>query len=242
MRVLAVVQARAGSSRLPAKVLRPRGDRPVLSWVVRAARASPGLDGVVVATSTAPADDAVAALADGLGVGVFRGSEDDVLDRFRRCAEAHAADAVVRLTADCPLLDPHLVGQVVAAWRADPRLDYVTTTLVRSWPRGLDVELVTRPTLQRLDGLARGHHRSHVTSLVHERLTDFRVLGLVTAPRADDLRVTLDVAEDAALLDALVPLLPQVPPRAEDVVRLLRERPDLRTLNEAVRQKAVEEG
>jgi spore coat polysaccharide biosynthesis protein SpsF len=242
VRVLAVVQARAGSSRLPAKVLRPLGGRPVLTWVVRAAQAARGVDAVVVATSTQAADDAVAALAQELDVGVFRGSQDDVLDRFRRCADAHGADAVVRLTADCPLLDPELVAQVVGAWRTDPSLDYVATTLVRSWPRGLDVELVTRRALHRLDELAAGHHRSHVTSLVHERLEDFRVLGLVTAPPAADLRVTLDVAEDAALLDALVPLLPRVPPRADEVVRLLRERPELRALNAAVQQKALEEG
>lgn len=242
MRVLAVVQARAGSTRLPAKVLRRLGDRPVLAWVVRAAAAAQLVDDVIVATSTLPQDDPVAALAADLGARVFRGSEDDVLDRFRRAADEHAADAVVRLTADCPLLDPRLIDVVVAAWRADPSLDYVATTLVRSYPRGLDVELVTTPALRRLDEQARGYHRSHVTSLVHERLGDFRVLGLFTAPRADDLRVTLDVELDATLLDALVPRLPSLPPRAADVVAALRADPALAALNAEVEQKPVTEG
>src|SRR6476619_824388 len=126
-----------------------RGPRrtPVLEWVVRAARAARGLDDVIVATSTLPGDDAVADLAASLGAPVVRGSEDDVLSRYVAALDAHPADAVVRLTADCPLLDPALIDAVVAAWRAAPAHDYVSTVLVRSLPRGMDVELVTAAAL-----------------------------------------------------------------------------------------------
>lgn len=240
-RVVAVIQARTGSSRLPGKVLLPLAGRPVLGWVVRAALAAPGVDEVVVATSTADGDDAVADLAADLGVGVVRGSELDVLSRFVAARDATAADAVVRLTADCPLLDPALVGAVVGAWRADPSLDYVATTLVRTLPRGLDVELVSSDALNRADAVARDHHRVHVTSALYAEPGAYRTLGLVVAPDAHDLRVTLDTAQDATLLEAVTTALGDAPPAWRDLVALLRSRPELVALNAEVRQKALEE-
>jgi spore coat polysaccharide biosynthesis protein SpsF len=241
-RVLAVVQARAGSSRLPGKVLRPLAGTPVLGWVVRAARAAAGVDEVVVATSVDPGDDAVADLAQSLGVPVVRGSEDDVLSRFLLAVDEHPCDAVVRLTADCPLLDPALIGQVVALWRAAPEHDYVATTLVRTLPRGLDVELATAGALRRVSATAAGHHRVHVTSGLYADPAGYRLTGVVVSPAADDLRVTLDTADDAALLEAVAAELGDRPPAWRDVVALLRERADLVSINAGVRQKRLEEG
>lgn len=241
LRVVAVVQARTGSSRLPGKVLLPLGGRPVLGWVVRAAQEA-GVDEVVVATSTAPGDDVVADLAHELGVEVVRGSELDVLQRFVRAAEQTGADAVVRLTADCPLLDPALIRGVVAAWRADPSLDYVATTLVRTLPRGLDVELVSREALNRADREAVDHHRVHVTSWLYAGPELHRTLGLVVQPDSHDLRVTLDTPEDAALLEAVAAELGDRAPAWRDLVTVLRERPDLTALNATVAQKSLEEG
>lgn len=241
VRVNAVVQARTGSSRLPGKVLRPLGDAPVLAWVVRAAQAAAGVDRVVVATSDAPADDPVADLADTLGAAVVRGSEDDVLGRFLIAIEEHPCDAVVRLTADCPLLDPALIDLVVAAWRQEPAHDYVATTLVRTLPRGLDVELASSRALRDVAEHARGHDRVHVTSGLYADPQRYRLLGLVVAPPADDLRVTLDTAEDAALLDGLVEVLGG-PVGWRELVTALRARPDLVARNAAVTQKPLEAG
>lgn len=240
-RVVAVVQARTGSSRLPGKVLLPLAGRPVLGWVVRAAQAAAGVDEVLVATSTAPGDDAVADLAGELGVRVVRGSELDVLSRFVAARDASGADAVVRLTADCPLLDPDLIGAVVGAWRADPALDYVATTLVRTLPRGLDVELVSSTALDVADATARDHHRVHVTSALYANPGEHATLGLVVAPDHHDLRVTLDTEQDAALLAAVVAELGDAPVRWRELVALLRSRPDIVALNSDVRQKALEE-
>lgn len=240
-RVVAVIQARTGSSRLPGKVLLPLAGRPVLGWVVRAAQAATGVDEVVVATSTASGDDVVADLAGSLGFRVVRGSELDVLSRFVAARDVTGADAVVRLTADCPLLDPALVDAVVGAWRADPALDYVATTLVRTLPRGLDVELVSAAALATADAVARDHHRVHVTSALYATPGEYRTLGLVVAPDAHDLRVTLDTAQDAALLDAVATALGDAPPSWRALVALLRSRPDLVALNADVRQKALEE-
>jgi len=242
MRINAVIQARAGSTRLPAKVLADLGGRPVLEWVVRAARAAGQVEKVIVATSTRPVDDEVADLADSLGVAVVRGSEDDVLSRFVAALDAHPADAVVRLTADCPLLDPTLIDAVAGAWAAAPIHDYVSTVLVRCLPRGLDVELVSASALRAVDRIATGHDRVHVTSGLYADPTAYRLLGLCVTPPANDLRVTLDTSEDLALLRALVALLPDSPPAWRDVVATLRARPDLVAMNAGVQQKPIEAG
>lgn len=241
-KVVVSIQARTGSTRLPGKVLRPLGGRPVLEWMVRAAASVHGVDGVVVATSTAPGDDEVEELARSLGVDVVRGSEDDVLSRFLQVAEATGADALVRLTADCPLVDPVLVGQVVAAWRSDPSLDYVATTLVRTLPRGLDVELASVEALRVADVEARDHHRVHVTSYLYAGDRQFRTLGLVVQPAANDLRVTLDTAEDARVIETVVDRLGDRPPRWFEVVELLRGDPELVAGNAGVQQKALTDG
>ena len=242
MRINAVIQARAGSTRRPAKVLADLGGRPVLEWVVRAARTANLVDEVIVATSTLAGDDVVADLADSLGVAVVRGSEDDVLSRFVAALDAHPADALVRLTADCPLLDPSLIDAVAGAWIAAPSLDYVSTVLVRSLPRGMDIELVTAGALRAVDRMAVGHDRVHVTSAVYADPTAYRLLGLCVTPPANDLRVTLDTAEDLDLLRALVAELPDAPPQWRDVVAILRARPDLVAINADVVQKPLEAG
>ena len=242
MRINAVIQARAGSTRLPGKVLADLGGRPVLEWVVRAARAATRVDEVIVATSTLAGDDAVADLAASLGVPVVRGSEDDVLSRFVAALDAHPADAVVRLTADCPLLDPTLIDAVAGAWSAAPAHDYVSTVLVRCLPRGLDVELVSARALRAVDRMATGHDRVHVTSALYADPSAYRLLGLCVTPAADDLRVTLDTPEDLVLLRALVAVLPDAPPPWREVVSTLRARPDLVAINAGVRQKPVEAG
>lgn len=242
MRINAVIQARVGSTRLPGKVLEDLGGRSVLEWVVRAAREATQIDTVVVATSTLAADDTVADLAASLGVPVVRGSEDDVLSRFVAALDAHPADAVVRLTADCPLLDSTLIDAVAGAWAAAPTHDYVSTVLVRCLPRGLDVELVTAKALRAVDRTTVGHDRVHVTSGVYADPTTYRLLGLCVTPPADDLRVTLDTPADLALLRALVAELPDASPAWQDVVAILRGRPDLVAINSGVEQKPLEEG
>jgi spore coat polysaccharide biosynthesis protein SpsF len=234
-----VIQARCSSTRLPGKVLRPLGGRSVLDWVVRAAAAAHGVDRVVVATSAEEDDDVVAAEAERLGADVVRGPLDDVLGRFLLAGQTYPADAVVRLTADCPLHDPRLIGQLVALWRAQPDIDYVSTTLVRTLPRGFDAELVRSEALVEQAAIASGPHREHVTYGVKNNPGRYTCSGIVVAPAADDLRVTLDTAEDWALLEALVAELGDVPPRWQDVVALLRARPDLVALNAHVEQKKV---
>ena len=239
VRVNAVIQARLSSTRLPGKVLRPLGGRSVLSWVIRAAQQTHNLDAVILATSDDPSDDPVAEEAARCGASVVRGPLDDVLARYLKAVREHPCDAVVRLTADCPLHDPALIAQVVGMWLADPTLDHVSNVVVRRYPRGFDAELVRVPVLEEQDRVATGAHREHVTSNIHTQPTVYRTGGVVPGVDNSDLRVTLDTEEDAKLLDGVVAALGDGVPRWEDVVGVLRSRPDLVALNADVEQKAL---
>jgi spore coat polysaccharide biosynthesis protein SpsF len=240
-RVIAVVQARAGSTRLPGKVLRDLGGRPVLEWVVAAARESGACDEIVVATTIGPDDDAVAALAGKLGATVVRGSVDDVLARFVLAADAvraESGDAIVRLTADCPLLDSRLISQCTHAF-GSVEVDYVTTDHESSVAHGFDVEVVSVDALRRADTAAIGADRAHVTSHIAQRPDEFRSARVGVAPSCADLRVTLDEPADAELLDAIVAELGEGASNRRAVVALLRSRPDLVAMNAHVTVKPL---
>lgn len=211
----------------------------VLGWVIRAAARADGIDRIIVATSDQPDDDAVAEDAREHGADVVRGPLDDVLARFLLATERYPADAVLRLTADCPLLDPALLSQVVALWRQQPTLDYVSTDVVRTLPRGLDAELVRTDVLAEQARHPHGPHREHVTWGVKHDPARYACQGIVVVPRADDLRVTLDTEQDWALITGVVTALGDGPHPWRDVVALLRARPDLVALNADVEQKEV---
>jgi len=243
-RLIAVIQARTGSTRLPGKVLRNLGGRPVLAWVVAAAMDSGVCDEVIVATTTDPADDAVVALATDLGATAVRGPVEDVLTRFLLAIEAAgagAADGVIRLTADCPLLDPGLIARCAAAF-APEIVDYVTTDHDHSVPHGFDVEIVAVEALHRIAAIATGADRAHVTSYIAAHPDDFCVETVGLEPPGADLRVTLDEPADAALLDAVVAELGQDANNAHAVMKLLRARPDLVALNAHVAVKPLAAG
>jgi spore coat polysaccharide biosynthesis protein SpsF len=240
-RVIAVIQARAGSTRLPGKVLRNLGGRPVLAWVVAAAQESNVCSDVVVATTALDEDDAVAALASELGAVVVRGPVEDVLTRFVSAVDTVGArpnDVVVRLTADCPLLDPRLIAQCVRTFSPE-RLDYVTTDHDGTIAHGFDVEVVSVAALRRVDALASGPDRSHVTSYIVAHAEDFRVADFALGRSSVDLRVTLDEPADARLLDEVVAELGSRANEWRAVVGLLRERPDLVALNAHVGVKPL---
>jgi spore coat polysaccharide biosynthesis protein SpsF len=263
-RLIAVIQARTGSTRLPGKVLRDLGGRPVLAWVVAAAQRSGVCDDVVVATTTDPGDDAVDALATALGATVVRGSVDDVLSRYGLAVDTAGAtghDGVIRLTADCPLLDPRVIARCAGVFTSGPvdpdRLDpdriepdgvepdgveYVTTDHAATVAHGFDVEVIAVDALRRLDSSATGADRTHVTSYITAHPDEFRIATVALDPPSADLRVTLDEPADAALLDAIVAELGD---RAADwraVVALLRNRPGLVALNAHVAVKPIAAG
>ncbi|HNI57603.1 MAG TPA: glycosyltransferase family protein [Elusimicrobiota bacterium] len=246
MRTVAVVQARMGSTRLPGKVLRPLGSRTVLGQVLARLARAPGIDRVVVATTAAASDDPVVAEAERNGATVVRGSEEDVLSRYALAARESGADVVVRVTSDCPLLDGGLVGTLVAAFhaaRAAGRpLDYLSNTVVRSYPRGLDAEVFTRTALERAHAEARTpSQREHVTPFFYQNPALFMLEQYVRMPDLSALRWTLDTPEDWDLLSRLFEAIEK---RGEvfgtaAVLAVLERHPEWSALNAGVRQKPV---
>ncbi|WP_229831029.1 cytidylyltransferase domain-containing protein [Actinoplanes ianthinogenes] len=228
-----------GSTRLPGKVLRPLGGRTVLHRVVRAARAGGVLDDLVVATTTEAADDAVEAECARIGVACHRGPVDDVLTRFLGVLDGRdGVDTVLRFTADCPLLDPSLVRRAFSVFEASG-VDYLTTSITRTLPRGLDVEVVKAGVLREIDDRATAHHRTHVTSYIYSHPDEFDVIGLTVLPDRSHLRLTLDTEDDWKLIEAIVDRFGDQPVGLGTVADWLAERPELVELNAHVHQKEL---
>ncbi|MGH7722071.1 MAG: cytidylyltransferase domain-containing protein [Candidatus Dormibacteria bacterium] len=225
MTIVAVIQARTGSTRFPGKVLADLCRRPMLAHIIERVASARTVDRVVVATTEEPEDDAVAALATRCGAAVIRGSVDDVLSRFLRAATEQAADVVVRITADCPLVDPAVVDRVVRA-RAEQDADYAGNVEPATYPDGYDVEVLTRACLERLDRESTlPHEREHVTARVREHPAEYRTVNVVWDRDVSSMRLTVDVPEDLERVAAVLRALPESPsPGVESVVALLESR------------------
>lgn len=230
-----------GSTRLPGKVLADLGGRPMLARVVRRAALAPGVDRVLVATTTDPGDDPVAEFLAGEGIPCFRGSEDDVLDRYFQAARSCGADPVVRVTADCPLIDPDVLGAVVATFRGG-EFDYVSNTLERTYPVGLDVEVFSFAALARAHAEARlASEREHVTPYIWKHPTRFRHGQVRGSEDHSALRWVVDHPADLEYARAIYAGLGMDPLafRMADVLALLARDPALR---DDPRTTAVDEG
>lgn len=226
-----LVQARMGSTRLPGKVLMPLAGRPMVIRVLkRAAMIGPP---VVLATSTDPRDDELAATVARYGFTVSRGSEEDVLDRFVS-ALPEGARSVARVTADCPLLDPWICRGVLAAVRAGG-IDFVSNALVPSFPDGLDCEAFTVEALRSAWAEARRpSEREHVTPFIWNRPDRFRLWAITRVPDLSHERWTVDDARDLEFVRRIYELLPESgdeAARMEAVLAVLAEHPELRAIN-----------
>jgi spore coat polysaccharide biosynthesis protein SpsF len=231
MKVVAVIQARMTSSRLPGKVLADLAGAPVLARVVERLRGARQLSEVVVACTDQPADDPIEEWATARRIPVVRGSETDVLGRFVRAALSRRADAVVRVTADCPLIDPLVTDRVVDELLTHAgSVDYVSNVLERSYPRGLDVEAFFLDTLLKLDRVGRlPEDREHVTLALRRPGAAGFVLRSIRAERDDsDLRWTVDTPDDLTFMRELFGALAMTGPMPsyERVVTWCRAHPE----------------
>ena len=227
--ILAIVQARMSSTRLPGKVLEPIEGEPLivrqLERITRATR----LDGVVVATSEHESDDPLAQLLLARGVEVRRGPLDDVLGRFAMVIDEFQPDHVVRLTADNPLVDPAVIDRVVAE-HLDSGADYTSNSRVRSYPYGLDVECFRVEAFARLRAAELSpYDHEHVTPAFYQEGSSFRVHQVVDAVDRSELRWSVDYPEDLAFARSVFrALYPQNPGfDSGDVVALLDAHPEL---------------
>ena len=227
--ILGILQARASSRRLPGKVLKPILGRPMLERQIERLRRARRMDKLVVATSTDASDDPIAALCRQLAVDCFRGSLDDVLDRFYQAARPHAPRAVVRLTGDCPLADPGVIDELIDRHVAGD-FDYTSNTIERSYPDGLDAEVMELRCLEAAwREAALPSEREHVTPFIYHHPERFRLGRLVQSPDLSRLRWVVDEPEDFAFISAIYEALyPEKPAfGTADVLALLDRRPDI---------------
>ncbi|MBK8158272.1 MAG: UDP-2,4-diacetamido-2,4,6-trideoxy-beta-L-altropyranose hydrolase [Rhodospirillaceae bacterium] len=231
-RTAIIVQARKGSSRLPGKILQQLGDRTVLAHVIGRLRQVKNADMVVVATTTQPADDEVAELAERLGAIVFRGDEHDVLGRYLGAAQAVDADVILRVTSDCPLIDPALCSAVIAT-RADSGADYVANNMPRLFPHGLDCEAFTRAALERAaHDVTESYDREHVTPWLRRSPEIHRVNVVGPGWPANQQRWTLDYPEDLAFFARLFADLPsELIPSWQEALSRIERIPELSVTN-----------
>lgn len=193
---LAILQARMTSSRLPGKVLLPILGRPMMLRQIERLQRCRSLDALVVATSTEASDDPIVSACDTAGVSTFRGSLTDVLGRFEAAARLYQPDVVVRLTADCPLADPLIVDRVVGAF-GEGECDFASNTIVRTFPRGLDVEVMSRRVLEEAAREAvLPREREHVTPFLRARPDRYRLKNVADAIDRSSLRWTVDEPAD----------------------------------------------
>lgn len=196
MKVVAIIQARMNSSRLPGKILKDLAGKVVLERVIERVQAARLVDQVVVATTVNKEDDAVQELCRALKIKFFRGSEDDVLDRFYNAANMVGADCVVRITADCPFIDPAVIDKVVAAHFAN-NVDYTANTLKETYPDGEDVEIFSFAALEKAWSEARlSSEREHVTPYLRKHPEIFKLFNVECDKDLSAKRWTLDNQED----------------------------------------------
>jgi spore coat polysaccharide biosynthesis protein SpsF (cytidylyltransferase family) len=227
---------------MPGKALADIAGRSMLARVCDRLKRARLVDESVVATTGRPEDGHIVGECERLGVRCFRGSELDVLDRYAEAAERCGAAVVVRVTGDCPLIDPRVVDQVVRAFLKQ-RPDYAANILQRSWPRGLDTEAIGAEAL----ALARReatapHQRAHVTPYFYEHPERFRLVSVTGPVNLGDCRWTVDTPDDLRFVRAVYRRLGDGPFSWQDVRGLLLRQPSLAELNRHVPQKELVEG
>ena len=231
MKTLAIVQARMGSTRLPGKVMKPVLGTPLIELLLERLSCSATVEQIVLATTVQDQDQVLAEHVSQLGYMVYRGSETDVLDRFYRAAEHYKAGAIVRVTADCPLIDPQLVDQVVGVFH-DSGADYASNIHPPTYPDGLDVEVFRRDALEQAwQDAATSHQREHVTPYLYES-GKFRLTNVSHATDYSGERWTLDEPADLAVITRV---FEHFQPRRDfgwqEIVEIRQQHPDWFTDN-----------
>lgn len=247
MQTGAIVQARTFSTRMPGKILKTlpfNRNISVLAQVLRRLKKCKKLDTVIVATTTNGADDQIVRIAEQEHSNCFRGSEQDVLSRYYQAAKESGLDVIVRITSDCPCIDPEIVD-VVAEKHIKDKVDFTSNILARTYPHGLDVEVFSFDALKKAYSNAKEPFETeHVTPYIYKSHPEMFRIASVEAPEAlcaPDIRITLDTEADYALLCAVFDLLYLANEffGAEEIISLFRNKPWLKAFNKGVTQKKV---
>jgi spore coat polysaccharide biosynthesis protein SpsF len=233
--ILAILQARMSSTRLPNKVLRPIIGRPMLGWQIDRIKRSRAIDRLVVATSEDPSDDAIQAFCDGNGVACYRGALYDVLARFHGAAQAFGpAENIIRLTGDCPLIDWTIIDAAVDLQKREGS-DLAGNGILRTYPDGLDVEVVAFSALDRAYRESTdAASREHVTQYIYRHPEKFRLAHLTQTPDLGQLRWTVDTPADFEMVEKVFAGLARFDNNflQQDVLDFLDGHPEIVAINQ----------
>lgn len=233
---LAIIQARMGSTRLPSKVLKDLAGKTVLEHVIERVRTCKLINEVIVATTINRVDLEIVRFCAQQGIRVFVGAEDDVLDRYYQAARLIAPSNVVRITSDCPMIDPEIIDQIIAL-HLDGRFDYTSNTLEETFPDGLDAEVLTFETLATAWREATlKSEREHVTPYIKNHPSEFKLKSFRNERNLSSMRWTIDQPEDYRFLSELFRriYLKKSSFRMADVLKELEKDPALLKLNSGI--------
>ncbi|WP_336246401.1 glycosyltransferase family protein [Sporosarcina cyprini] len=240
---MAIIQARMTSTRLPGKVMRAVMGKPLLEYQLEQVSQSRFIDQIVVATTRNSIDDIIVEQCNKLNIPTYRGSEDDVLARYFEAAERYKADIVVRLTSDCPLIDPEIIDQVISEYvRVKGKVDYISNTLKRTFPRGMDTEVFTFKALKTANEKAiLTRDREHVSSYLYSHPDKFRLAGIESTEDYSKYRLTVDTIEDFNLIQLI---LEEIKTYKEyfclrDILELFKKHEDWFDINSYIEQKEL---
>ncbi|MNW44049.1 3-deoxy-manno-octulosonate cytidylyltransferase [compost metagenome] len=241
LKTVAIVQARMRSTRLPGKVMKNLKGKTVLQHVVDRISQVPEIDQIVIATTSQSIDEQIVDEALNLGIKVYRGSEEDVLSRYYEAALESDADTIIRITSDCPIIDSEVISDIIRCYQ-NGDFDYVSNTISRTYPRGLDVEVFSFSSLQAAHNEANNNeYREHVTPFIYNHPARFKLYAFKAKNDYSRYRWTLDTIEDWTLIEKIYENLYK---KGEiftwrNVLDLMEAEPYLAEINANVEQKKL---
>lgn len=245
MKILCVVQARMGSERLPGKVMREVLGKPMISYTLDRIKKSRYIDNIVLATSDKPSDDSMVSYLNQQNCNVFRGSENNVLERYIGAVHQYGGDIIIRVTGDCPLIDPNMLDHVITCYLAN-NYDYVgVDTANRNYLRGLDVEVFSRESLERVYKITEKEEESspykeHVTCYMYQHPQEFSVYMLKGTPfHQKDYRLCVDTKEDFTLITNIYEHFQDKYVPIAKVIEYLDMNPEVAEINRSIEQKKL---
>lgn len=237
MENLLIIQARVGSTRLPNKVLKQLAGRPMLQFIIERVKYAKTIDGFLVATTNKERDNAIEELCKLLHINCYRGSENDVLDRYYQAAKIYSPQNVIRITADCPLIDPEIIDKIVSVHMAG-NYDYTSNTLVETYPDGLDTEVMRYTALEKAwENALLSSEREHVTPYIKFK-GDFRKFSVERIPSLADKRWTVDTERDFIFISKICDSLFSEKELflIEDILRYIDNNQQIENINRGIKR------
>lgn len=227
-----IIQTRMGSTRLPGKVmLNIDGKNPIIYYVIKQISESRLCDQIVIATTTLSEDEKIIKFAKNMSIACFRGSVEDVLDRYYQCAKIFSFSTIIRITSDNPLIDPKLVDDAILFYKSNS-YDYVTNCKPRTFPQGTEVEIFSFNALEKIWKNARKlSEREHVTPYFYNNPKQFKIFNIRNDEDLSHLRWTVDKMEDLEFIKNIVSKIKKSPILMSDILKLLKMEPELININ-----------